>query len=91
MGQPRTGSPAYADYVDSRFGAVVKGTMYRSTHAEDGVPQEPTQAAGYQHHSTEYWNQDPTGANTTEICLGQDSKDYSDGAGGQGINAVSSP
>jgi hypothetical protein len=69
FGQPRTGDPAYADMIDS---VLPFGKMFRVTHANDGVPQTITVADGYRHHSTEFWENDPAGANTTVQCSGQE-------------------
>ncbi|KAF3020096.1 hypothetical protein G7054_g8909 [Neopestalotiopsis clavispora] len=91
-GQPRTGDPNYADFIDTVF----PGTMYRVTHANDGVPQIPYQDDGYRHHSTEYWQSDdpPTTENTFQ-CEGQEPADCNQseigigiGNGGRGINAA---
>lgn len=94
-GQPRTGDPTYADYVDSVFGGQ-GGTMYRATHKNDGVPQIPSQSDGFRHHLTEYWQSvDPSSANITYECYGQEPSDcnqseigYGIGNGGIGINAA---
>ncbi|KAK6210818.1 hypothetical protein LQW54_005866 [Pestalotiopsis sp. IQ-011] len=91
-GQPRTGDPAYADFVDSLF----PGTLYRATHANDGVPQIPSQADGYRHHGTEYWQSaDPATIDDTFRCEGQEPADcnqseigFGIGNGGIGINAA---
>lgn len=52
FGQPRTGNRAFAEYVDKQ---APPGTMYRVTHANDGIPQIFPTVIGYRHHSTEYW------------------------------------
>ncbi|KJZ71740.1 hypothetical protein HIM_08882 [Hirsutella minnesotensis 3608] len=67
-GQPRTGNQAYADYVDR-----LAPTFIRVTHQNDGIPQVPLVAMGYQHHSTEYW-QENTPESTTR-CEGQEPRD----------------
>ena len=69
FGQPRTGNPAYADMIDR---VLPFGKMFRVTHSNDGVPQTITVADGYRHHSTEFWENDPAGANTTVQCSGQE-------------------
>lgn len=91
-GQPRTGNPAYADYVDTVF--TGSNTMIRATHANDGVPQIPAQSDGYRHHTTEYWESDDNdSAVGTYQCTGQEPQDcnqsekgYGIGNGGVGIN-----
>ncbi|KAE9374963.1 alpha/beta-hydrolase, partial [Stipitochalara longipes BDJ] len=65
FGQPRTGNPAYANMIDQ---VLPFGKMFRVTHSNDGVPQTITVADGYRHHSTEFWENDPAGANTTVQC-----------------------
>ncbi|KAJ2898206.1 alpha/beta-hydrolase [Zalerion maritima] len=68
FGQPRTGDPAFADYIDSILGPDV---LFRVTHENDGVPQTVTTADGYRHHGTEYWETDPAGgANTVRYGVG---------------------
>jgi hypothetical protein len=69
FGQPRTGNPAYADMVDR---VLPFGKMFRVTHSNDGVPQTITVADGYRHHSTEFWENDSAGADTTVQCSGQE-------------------
>lgn len=100
-GQPRTGNPAYATYVDTLFppslaaaGAPANnGGMYRVTHANDGVPQIPPQSAGYRHHSTEFWDSNssvlvpPTQAETYR-CDGQEPADCNQSEPGYGIGGV---
>ncbi|POS72699.1 hypothetical protein DHEL01_v208908 [Diaporthe helianthi] len=91
-GQPRTGNPAYADYVDTVFTGL--NTIVRATHSNDGVPQIPPQSDGYRHHSTEYWESDnSSSAVGTYQCTGQEPQDcnqskkgYGIGNGGVGIN-----
>ncbi|KAK6062598.1 lipase [Seiridium cupressi] len=91
-GQPRTGDQNYADYIDSIF----PGTMYRVTHANDGVPQIPSQDDGYRHHSTEFWqSEDPPTTENTFQCQDQEPSDcnqseigFGIGNGGRGINAA---
>ncbi|PPQ76888.1 hypothetical protein CVT24_008744, partial [Panaeolus cyanescens] len=62
-GQPRTGNPAYANWVNSLFGT---GRAYRVTHTTDPVPHLPFPIMGYAHHGTEYWiSTDP--ANSVNI------------------------
>lgn len=91
-GQPRTGNPSYADYVDSVLPIV------RVTHDNDGVPQIPDPSDGYRHHGTEYWQaEDPASVADTYDCSagGQEPADcnlsrYGFGIGndGRGINAA---
>ncbi|KAL8376654.1 hypothetical protein RB595_007661 [Gaeumannomyces hyphopodioides] len=91
-GQPRTGNKAYADFVDQRAPA---GAMFRVTHANDGVPQAVAVASGYQHHSTEYWQENGAVAAGVFQCTGQEPTDCNNsvrgtglGPGGVGINAA---
>lgn len=69
FGQPRTGNPAYANMVDQ---VLPSGKMYRVTHSNDGVPQTIPTSAGYRHHSTEFWENDPPSAADTVQCSGQE-------------------
>ncbi|RDA90111.1 hypothetical protein CP533_2584 [Ophiocordyceps camponoti-saundersi (nom. inval.)] len=73
FGQPRTGNQAYADYVDK----MAPGLM-RVTHADDIVPQIPPKdlaSSGYQHHSTEIWQENKADAASTFQCQGQEPED----------------
>lgn len=63
-GQPRTGNPAYACWVNAQF--IIGGNAaFRSTHANDSVPASiqrdiPIMNYKYEHHGVEYWqNPDP--------------------------------
>ncbi|KAJ9137151.1 feruloyl esterase A precursor [Pleurostoma richardsiae] len=96
-GQPRTGNTVYADYIDSQFPAASNATtMTRVTHANDGVPQIPSQDDGYRHHTTEFWqSEDPASVDDTFMCTGQEPQDCNQseigigiGNGGRGINAA---
>jgi len=65
-GQPRTGNPAYANFVNDSVG---KSNIFRSTHTTDGVPTIIPIIDGYLHHATEYWQApDPASAATTTQC-----------------------
>ncbi|EIN03839.1 alpha/beta-hydrolase [Punctularia strigosozonata HHB-11173 SS5] len=61
-GQPRTGDPSYAFWVNDKFGA----------NAFRVIPSVPTlipQLIGYRHHGIEYWQfQDPAAAANTTQC-----------------------
>lgn len=70
FGQPRTGNKQYADFVDRQ---APPETMFRVTHANDGVPQILFREVGYHHHSTEYWQPDKPVASRTFECRGQES------------------
>ncbi|KAJ4394773.1 hypothetical protein N0V93_003993 [Gnomoniopsis smithogilvyi] len=76
-GQPRTGNTAYAAYVDSMFPLTSESQetdkLLRVTHANDGIPQVPSQKRGYRHHSTEIWIP-PTGDEVYR-CIGQEPAD----------------
>ncbi|TFK42120.1 alpha/beta-hydrolase [Crucibulum laeve] len=65
-GQPRTGNPTYAQFVNN---AVGSGNIFRGVHTTDGVPTIIPTYWGYAHHGTEYWNfLDPSSAITTKQC-----------------------
>ncbi|KII90280.1 hypothetical protein PLICRDRAFT_175042 [Plicaturopsis crispa FD-325 SS-3] len=64
-GQPRTGNPTYAGWIDDVFGE----NAFRSVHTDDGVPTIIPTSLGYKHHAYEYWqNPDPASADTTTKC-----------------------
>ncbi|KDQ61506.1 hypothetical protein JAAARDRAFT_150249 [Jaapia argillacea MUCL 33604] len=64
-GQPRTGNPIYASYVNSQFGS----SAYRVVHTYDGVPTMIPTSLGYHHHGVEYWqNPDPASPSTVKAC-----------------------
>ncbi|OCK79977.1 feruloyl esterase A precursor [Lepidopterella palustris CBS 459.81] len=84
FGQPRTGDPAFADYIDE---ILPEGKMYRCTHSNDGVPQTVTVADGYRHHKTEYWDNDPAGAGNTVQCTGDEPPDCNNSVLGTGLGA----
>ncbi|RYO89513.1 hypothetical protein DL764_008566 [Monosporascus ibericus] len=91
-GQPRTGNPEFANFVDQQ---APEGKMFRVTHANDGVPQVVLTSSGYSHHSTEFWQEDAATADGTFQCSGQEPEDCNNsvrgtglGAGGIGINAA---
>jgi hypothetical protein len=69
FGQPRIGNTAYADMIDR---VLIFGKMFRVAHFNDGVPQTITIRDGYRHHSTEFWENDPAGAETTIQCSGKE-------------------
>ncbi|EPQ56302.1 alpha/beta-hydrolase [Gloeophyllum trabeum ATCC 11539] len=83
-GQPRTGNPTYAYFVNDLFGP----NAYRFVHAADGVPTEISQAEGYRHHGIEYWqNPDPpSAANTKERAADGEDPTCSDSIPSTGIN-----
>ncbi|KAF9529909.1 alpha/beta-hydrolase [Crepidotus variabilis] len=64
-GQPRTGNPTYAKWINSQFGE----NAFRGVHTTDGVPTIIPTYYGYQHHGVEYWDViDPSNALTTRKC-----------------------
>lgn len=69
-GQPRTGNPSWAAYIDSLLSQ--SGKLFRVTHANDGVPQVPSTSDGYQHHEEEYWANDPPSVENTVRCEGDE-------------------
>ncbi|KAH9211272.1 Alpha/Beta hydrolase protein [Leptodontidium sp. 2 PMI_412] len=84
FGQPRTGNPTFANLVD---GLLPEGKMFRVTHSNDGVPQTIPVSAGYRHHSTEFWENDPAAAGNTVKCSGQEPPDCNNSVRGTGIGA----
>lgn len=64
-GEPRNGNPAFTTYIN---GLVPSSRYFRVTHANDGVPQIPPTLLGFQHHGTEYWEQN-SGTNTAGSVL----------------------
>ncbi|PPQ78601.1 hypothetical protein CVT24_002053 [Panaeolus cyanescens] len=67
-GQPRTGNPNYAKWVNSNFGP---GEAFRVTHTTDPVPHVPLRldVLPYAHHGVEYWiNADPATAANIVSC-----------------------
>ncbi|PHH74522.1 hypothetical protein CDD82_4900 [Ophiocordyceps australis] len=93
FGQPRTGNQVFADFADATIPA---GKLFRVTHANDGVPQVFTADQGFQHHSTEFWQEDDSDdASKTFKCEGQEPQDCNNsvrgtgiGPGGRGLNAA---
>ncbi|KAL6712124.1 hypothetical protein ACN47E_000001 [Coniothyrium glycines] len=83
MGSLRVGNPAYADFTDSLSGASDSqiGNFFRITHNTDGVPNLPTNAMGFQHTRTEFYQLDDASgtqtAATTFRCYGQEAPDCS--------------
>jgi len=69
FGEPRNGDSGYASYLAN---IVPDSRYFRVTHYNDGVPQIPPTALGYQHHGTEYWEMVSTGINAgnTKKCPG---------------------
>ncbi|TGZ80290.1 alpha/beta-hydrolase [Ascodesmis nigricans] len=64
---PRVGNPAFAAFANNLYNDRYK----RVTHTADNVPQDLTQAEGYQHVATEYWiSADPAGAGNIVRCNG---------------------
>jgi len=64
---PRVGNPAFAKFVNEAFGE----RMHRITHTADNVPQDLTQAEGYEHVAIEYWiSRDPASPSTIVKCNG---------------------
>lgn len=85
-GQPRTGDPAFADYIDTM---LPKDVLFRVTHSNDGVPQTIPTLAGYRHHKTEYWALDPPSAANTFKCEGDEPADCNNSVKGIGLGANS--
>ncbi|KAJ7725772.1 hypothetical protein B0H16DRAFT_1781568 [Mycena metata] len=74
QGRPRVGNPAFANWVDSMFGANNTFVVSR----DDPVPHVPLLAQGFQHASGEVWIKDNT---TTLACDGQENPNCSDSIG----------
>lgn len=89
MGEPRTGNPAFAAWVDQKYatGSLATTRLYRATHEDDGVPAGGnTVADGYAHHGLEIWQRDPLAANNTFVCAEDEQMLCNEGQGGTGIN-----
>ncbi|KAJ9299832.1 hypothetical protein DTO271G3_2716 [Paecilomyces variotii] len=82
-GQPRTGNPSWAAYMDSLL--AQPGKLFRVTHANDGVPQVPSISDGYLHHEEEYWANDPPSVENTVRCEGDEPPDCNLSEPGIGI------
>ncbi|KAG7445057.1 alpha/beta-hydrolase [Guyanagaster necrorhizus] len=83
FGQPRTGNPSYAYFVDSKLGS----NIFRGVHGSDGVPTMISQDLGYQHHGVEYFQSgDPPSAGTTKACIGNEDPTCSASIPSSGIN-----
>ncbi|KAK6984870.1 lipase-3 domain-containing protein [Favolaschia claudopus] len=52
FGQPRTGDPSYATYMEDLLG---EQNIHRSVHTTDGIPGFIFPSLGYAHFATEYW------------------------------------
>jgi len=85
-GQPRTGNPAYAAYVDSLFGTT---NVFRSVNYIDGVPTIIPTYDGYRHHGVEYWAYTAiASASTIKVCSGDEDLTCSDSIPSEGIDAA---
>ncbi|KAJ7691490.1 Alpha/Beta hydrolase protein [Mycena metata] len=74
FGRPRVGNAAFANWVDSMFGANNTFVVSR----DDPVPHVPLLAQGFQHASGEVWIKDNT---TILACDGQENPSVSDHTG----------
>ncbi|KAF8575204.1 alpha/beta-hydrolase [Ramaria rubella] len=85
-GQPRTGNPTYASWINEQFGSKV----FRGVHTFDGVPTLIPQLIGYRHHGVEYWsNPDPSStANTKQCAADGEDPTCSDSIPSTGINVA---
>jgi feruloyl esterase len=75
-GEPRTGNPAFATYIDQKIGG-----MFRVTHGGDSICQIPpasyrngSTTYEYRHHSTEYHAVDPASPANTKKCSGSEDR-----------------
>ncbi|KAH8911216.1 alpha/beta-hydrolase [Coniochaeta sp. PMI_546] len=86
-GEPRTGNPAFARFLDATFTTSTVDTtrFYRVTHEDDGIVVEPPLSDGYMHQSLELWSRDPPSPANTYICGGE-TLDCAAGLNGSGIN-----
>ncbi|KAK0188613.1 alpha/beta-hydrolase [Armillaria mellea] len=83
FGQPRTGNPTYAYFVDAQLGS----NIFRGVHGSDGVPTMISEDLGYQHHGVEYFQyEDPSSAETTKACAGNEDPTCSASIPSSGIN-----
>ncbi|KAJ5636226.1 feruloyl esterase A [Penicillium longicatenatum] len=89
FGEPRSGNQAFATYVNGAFNAESPETTqyFRTTHANDGIPNLPSTDLGYVHGGVEYWTVDPTSPQSTSICTGE-AVQCCEAQGGQGVNAA---
>ena len=86
-GEPRTGNPAFASFLDRTFATAALDTtrFYRVTHENDGIVVEPPLADGYVHQALELWSLDPPSAANVWVC-GEETMDCAAGRNGSGIN-----
>ncbi|OIW28720.1 alpha/beta-hydrolase [Coniochaeta ligniaria NRRL 30616] len=86
-GEPRSGNPAFASFLDTTFSTSSVDTtkFYRVTHENDGIVVAPPLTDGYVHQSLEFWSRDPPCAANTYICGGE-TLDCAAGLNGSGIN-----
>lgn len=89
LGEPRTGNPAFADFMEREYEATDPSTTryFRITHADDGVPNEPPESDGYVHPGLEFWSEDPISPQNTFICMGREIQ-CCEAQGGSGINGA---
>ena len=65
FGSPRTGNPAFSDYIFSYF---PNGAYQRITHYNDIVPHLRPHVNGFQHASDETWYINPGTDMTHQTC-----------------------
>lgn len=89
FGEPRSGNQAFATYVNGVFNAESPETTqyFRTTHANDGIPNLPSTDLGYVHGGVEYWTVDPNSPQNTSICTGE-AIQCCEAQGGEGVNAA---
>jgi hypothetical protein len=88
-GEPRTGNPSFASFLDETFttASLDATRFFRVTHEDDGIVVAPPVSDGYEHQGLELWSRDPPSAGNTYVCGGE-TAGCAEGAGGSGINAA---
>jgi hypothetical protein len=86
-GEPRSGNPAFANFLDATFttSSIDTTSFYRVTHENDGIVVAPPLSDGYVHQGLELWSRDPPSADNTYICGGE-TTECAGGQNGTGIN-----
>ncbi|KAJ5495983.1 feruloyl esterase A [Penicillium diatomitis] len=89
FGEPRTGNQAFADYMNEHFHAGSASTTryFRTTHANDGIPNVPPTSMGYVSSGVEFWSVDPYNAHNIFVCTGNGDQ-CCEAQGGQGVNGA---
>lgn len=96
LGEPRTGNPAFASFLDAAYGVAAGpggARSFRLTHEDDGIPDLPGRDLGYAHHGIEYWSRDREGSGNVYVCVadaapGGEAEFCCEAENGSGINAA---